>query len=72
METPTRIEINCTTGEVSEIPLTQAEIEQRETDRIAYEMEQANRAAEAAAKAEARAALLERLCISEEEAELLK
>ena len=72
METPTRIEINCTTGEVSEIPLTQAEIEQRETDRIAYEMEQANRAVEAAAKAEARAALLERLGISEEEAELLK
>jgi hypothetical protein len=68
----TRIEINCTTGEVQEIPLTQAELEQRETDRIAYEMEQTNRQAEAAAKATARAALLERLGITEEEAELLK
>jgi hypothetical protein len=68
----TRIEINCTTGEITEIELTQAELEQRETDRIAYEMEQANREAEAAAKATARTALLERLGISEEEAELLK
>ena len=68
----TRIEINCTTGEIQEIPLTQAELDQRETDRIAYEMEQANREAEATAKATARAALLERLGISEEEAELLK
>ena len=68
----TRIEINCTTGEITEIELTQAELDQRETDRIAYEMEQANRQAEAAAKATARAALLERLGISEQEAELLK
>lgn len=43
-----------------------------ETDRIAYEMEQANREAEAQAKAEARTALLARLGISQEEAELLK
>ncbi len=68
----TRIEINCTTGEVQEIPLTQAELDQRETDRIAYETEQANRQAEATAKAEARVALLARLGITEEEAELLK
>ena len=68
----TRIEIDCTTGIVTEIPLTQAELDQRETDRIAWEMEQANREAEATAKAVARAALLERLGISEEEAELLK
>lgn len=68
----TRIEINCTTGEITEIPLTQSELDQRETDRIAFEMEQANREAEAKAKAEARTALLARLGISEEEAELLK
>ena len=72
MEPQYRVEINCTTGEVTEIPLTQAEIEQRETDRIAYEMEQANREAEATAKAVARTALLTRLGISEKEAELLK
>jgi len=68
----TRIEIDCTTGIVTEIELTQAELEQRETDRIAYEMEQANKEAEAAAKAVARTALLTRLGITEEEAELLK
>ena len=68
----TRIEINCTTGEILEIELTQAELDQRETDRVAYEMEQANREAEATAKAVARTALLERLGITEEEAELLK
>ena len=68
----TRIEINCTTGEVTEIELTQAELDQRETDRIAYEMEQANKEAEATSKAIARTALLERLGISEEEAQLLK
>ena len=50
----TRIEINCTTGEILEIELTQAELDQRETDRIAYEMEQTNRETEAAAKAVAR------------------
>ena len=68
----TRIEINCTTGEILEIELTPAELDQRETDRIAYEMEQANRETEATAKAVARTALLARLGITEEEAELLK
>jgi len=68
----TRIEINCTTGEVTEIELTQAELDQRETDRIAYEMEQANKEAKAADKATARTALLQRLGITEAEAELLK
>jgi hypothetical protein len=72
MEPQYRVEIDCSTGIVTEIELTQAELDQRETDRIAYEMEQANRQAEAAAKATARIALLERLGISEEEAELLK
>ena len=68
----TRIEINCTTGEITEHELTQAELDQRETDRIAYEMEQANREAEATTKALARTALLQRLGITEAEAELLK
>jgi len=68
----TRIEINCTTGKITEHELTQAELDQRETDRVAYEMEQANKEAEQAAKAAARAELLARLGITEEEAELLK
>ena len=71
-EQVTRLEINCETGELIEHILTQAELDQRETDRIAYEMEQANRDAEAAAKAVARTALLTRLGITEVEAELLK
>jgi hypothetical protein len=68
----TQIEIDCSTGIITEHELTQAELDQRETDRVAYEMEQANREAEQAAKAVARAELLARLGISEEEAELLK
>ena len=72
MEPQYRVEIDCSTGEVTEQELTQAELDQRETDRIAYEMEQANRETEAAAKAVARTALLTRLGITEEEAELLK
>ena len=72
MEPQYRVEINCTTGEILEIELTQAELDQRETDRIAYEMEQANKQAETTAKAVARTALLARLGITEEEAELLK
>jgi membrane protein involved in colicin uptake len=49
----TRIEVNCETGEVKEIPLTSAEIAQREADAKAFAEEQAKRDAEAAAKAKA-------------------
>jgi hypothetical protein len=68
----TRIEIDAITGEITEHELTASEIEQRESDRIAYEIEQTNKQAEATAKASARTALLERLGITEEEAQLLK
>jgi len=68
----TRIEIDAITGEITEHKLTASEIEQQETDRIAYEVEQANKEAEATVKAIARTALLQRLGITEEEAELLK
>lgn len=68
----TRIEIDALTGEITEHELTTSEIEQRETDRIAYEIEQVNKQAEATAKATARTALLQRLGITEAEAELLK
>jgi hypothetical protein len=46
-EIPTRLEINCETGEETIIPLTAEEIAQMETDRIAFE------AAQSAAQAEA-------------------
>ena len=52
-EVATAIEVNCTTGEVTERPLTAEEIAQREADRIAAE---ARKAEEDAAKAAAEAA----------------
>lgn len=67
----TRIEIDCSTGEVTEVELTAEEIQQREDDRIAYEAAKAEEATAAALKAEAKAGLLERLGITAEEAELL-
>jgi hypothetical protein len=71
MTKPTRIEVNCTTGEVLEIELTDAEIQEREDARIAYEAAKAEEATAAALKAEAKAGLLARLGITAEEAELL-
>jgi hypothetical protein len=48
----TAIEVNCTTGEVIERPLTAEELAQREADAAAYAATEAEReAAEAAAQA---------------------
>lgn len=71
MPNPTRIEVNCTTGEVLEIELTDAEVAE-----LAYQAElaaDAKREEEriAAEKAEAKAALLDRLGITADEAALL-
>lgn len=71
MPNPTRIEVNCSTGEVQEIELTAEEIQQREDNRIAFEAAKAEEATAAALKAEAKAGLLARLGITAEEAELL-
>jgi hypothetical protein len=61
MTTPTAIEVNCTTGEVTERPLTAEEIAQREADAQAAEArraeEEAAKATEEAAKASAQAKL---------------
>jgi hypothetical protein len=71
-ETPMAIEVNCTTGEVIERPLTAEEIAQREVDSAAAE---AHRAAKAAAeealatlKASAKAKLVAGEPLTEEEA----
>jgi DNA-binding transcriptional regulator YhcF (GntR family) len=56
MTRPTRLEINCETGEQVFIELTDEEIAQLEADRLAWEAEQAAREAEETAKAEAKAA----------------
>jgi hypothetical protein len=42
-ETPTKLIVDCSTGETTEIPLTPDEIAQREIDRLAYEAQEAER-----------------------------
>jgi len=68
---PTKLIINCETGEQTEVELTAEEIAQREADAKAYEAELKAKEAEAAAKAEAKAELLDKLGITPEEAALL-
>ena len=71
MANPKRIEVNCTTGEVLEIELTDEEVAQREADAAAHAAEQAAREAEEAAKAVARAEILDRLGLTADEAAIL-
>jgi hypothetical protein len=71
MPNPTKVIIDCSTGEVTEVEFTAEEIQQREDDRIAYEAAKAEEATNAALKAEQKAGLLARLGITAEEAELL-
>ena len=56
MTIPTKVEINCETGVISEVPLSDAELAQLEVDRAAAEIARAEREAEEAAKAAAKAA----------------
>jgi hypothetical protein len=60
-EIATKVIVNCADGTSEIVPLTEAELEQRETDRLAYEAQEAERlAAEAeqeALKASANAKL---------------
>jgi hypothetical protein len=71
MTNPTRIEVNCSTGEVLEIELTDAEVAQREADAAAYAAEEHEKEVAAAEAATAKAALLTKLGITEDEAKLL-
>jgi len=68
---PTKLIINCETGEQTEVELTAEEIAQREADAKAYEADKKAKEAEAATKATAKAELLTRLGITAEEAALL-
>ena len=67
----TRIEVNCETGEVKEIPLTPEEIAQREVEAAAFEAELQAEEDAKAEKAAARLAILEKLGLTEEEAAVL-
>ncbi len=70
-DTPTKVVVDCSTGITEVIPLTEAEIADLETARVAAEDQRKAAEAEAAAKAEAKAELLDRLGITADEAKLL-
>jgi hypothetical protein len=65
------IEVNCTTGEVTERDLTAAELQAQADAQAQAEAERLAAEAEAAEKATAKAALLKRLGITADEAALL-
>ncbi len=67
----TKLIVNCETGEVSEVALTEEELLQREADAKAAAEAEAARLAEEAEKAAKKAELLARLGLSEEDAKLL-
>ena len=67
----TKIVVDCSTGEVSEIELTAEEVAQREADAIAAAEAKAKEDADKAAAEAAKAELLARLGITAEEAALL-
>jgi hypothetical protein len=68
---PTKLIINCETGEQTEVELTAEEVAQREADAKAYQAEKKAKEAADAAKAIAKAELLVKLGITAEEAALL-
>ena len=74
-DTPTKLVVDCSTGITTEVPLTTEELAQRETDRLAYEAQEAERlAAEealVALKTSARAKLVAGQPLTEEEAATL-
>jgi hypothetical protein len=54
-EVITKLVVDCSTGETTEVPLTTEELDQRETDRLAYEAQEATRLAAEEAKETAKA-----------------
>jgi hypothetical protein len=57
----TKLVVDCSTGVTTEVPLTEEELAQRETDAAAAAAEQAEREAAEAAAAEAKAGALAEL-----------
>lgn len=56
-----KVVVDCATGESTTLPLTEAELAQREIDSLAYEAEQAKLQAAETAKAEAEASAVAKL-----------
>jgi len=54
-EVITKLVVDCSTGEATEVPLTTEELAQRETDRLAYESQEATRLVAEEAKETAKA-----------------
>lgn len=75
MTIPTKVEINCATGVISEVPLNDDELAQLEIDRVNGEIARAEReaaeAATAALKESAKAKLVAGEALTEEEAATL-
>ena len=61
MSKPTKLVLNCATGEESVVELTDEEIAQMEADSAAWAVQEAARASATAAKAAAKAAAHEKL-----------
>ena len=60
-ETLTKVVVNCADGTSEIVPLSPAEIAQRETDRLAWEAQEAERLAAEEAKAVAQASAVSKL-----------
>jgi hypothetical protein len=61
VEVPTKVIVDCSTGESTIVPLTEEELAQRETDRLVWETQEATRLAELEAKATAQASAISKL-----------
>lgn len=68
---PTKLIVDCSTGETTEVELTAEEIAEREAMAEKYAEQKAAEEAQQAADAKAKADLLKRLGITQEEARLL-
>jgi hypothetical protein len=74
MAKPTRVEVNCATGEQTVIELTAAEIAELDQMKAQAEADRAEREAEETAKAEAKASALAKLAalgLTEDEAKAI-
>jgi len=67
----TKLVVDCSTGVVEEVELTEEELAQREADAIAFEAAEKERKAEEALRAAKKAELLAKLGITEDDAKLL-
>ena len=68
---PTKLIVDCSTGETTEVELTAEEVAEREAMAAEYAAQKAQEDADKVTKAAAKAELLDRLGITAEEAQLL-